>query len=201
MSTCANGDTLAAALAGAGGCCCRGRVLAAAPWQTPYGEVSLPFELHKVPGAPVYYVIGLSGVPGCGKRGAYVQCGLCGHRWRRGGVRCPGDAGARLSTAAAHPRGDRPARQRIVISHYHADHIYGLQAFKDHAGDPPVWAQRADAWLCRRNRASQGEDAQRRLAQRREALFPWVDEDTYIVRRTTPLTIRRASRWVACTSN
>jgi glyoxylase-like metal-dependent hydrolase (beta-lactamase superfamily II) len=29
--------------------------------------------------------------------------------------------------------------------------------------------------------ASQGEDAQRRLAQRREALFPWVDEDTDIV--------------------
>ena len=29
--------------------------------------------------------------------------------------------------------------------------------------------------------ASQGEDARRRLAQRREALFPWVDENTRIV--------------------
>ena len=28
---------------------------------------------------------------------------------------------------------------------------------------------------------TQGEDAQRRLEQRREALFPWVDENTYIV--------------------
>ena len=27
----------------------------------------------------------------------------------------------------------------------------------------------------------EGEDAQRRLAQRREALYPWVDENTYIV--------------------
>jgi glyoxylase-like metal-dependent hydrolase (beta-lactamase superfamily II) len=31
------------------------------------------------------------------------------------------------------------------------------------------------------NSASQGEDGQRRLEQRREALFPWVDEDTYLV--------------------
>ncbi len=30
---------------------------------TPYGEVSLPFVLHQVPDAPVYYVIGKSGVP------------------------------------------------------------------------------------------------------------------------------------------
>jgi glyoxylase-like metal-dependent hydrolase (beta-lactamase superfamily II) len=24
----------------------------------------------------------------------------------------------------------------------HADHFYGVQACKEHAGDPPVWAQR-----------------------------------------------------------
>jgi glyoxylase-like metal-dependent hydrolase (beta-lactamase superfamily II) len=71
--------------------------------------------------------------------------------------------------------------ERIVISHYHADHIYGLQAFKEHAGDPPVWAQRLALGYAGGTTASQGEDAQRRLAQRREALFPWVDENTYIV--------------------
>ena len=37
---------------------------AATPVATPYGPVSLPFELHKIPDVPVYYVIGLSGVPG-----------------------------------------------------------------------------------------------------------------------------------------
>jgi len=30
--------------------------------------------------------------------------------------------------------------ERIAISHFHADHIYGLQAFREHAGNPPVWA-------------------------------------------------------------
>jgi glyoxylase-like metal-dependent hydrolase (beta-lactamase superfamily II) len=69
----------------------------------------------------------------------------------------------------------------IVVSHYHADHVYGLQAFKQHAGDPPVWAQSLALGYVGGSAASQGEDAQRRLAQRREALFPWVDEHTYIV--------------------
>jgi glyoxylase-like metal-dependent hydrolase (beta-lactamase superfamily II) len=35
---------------------------AAGPVIPPYGEVSLPIQLHKVPGAPVYYLVGLSGV-------------------------------------------------------------------------------------------------------------------------------------------
>jgi glyoxylase-like metal-dependent hydrolase (beta-lactamase superfamily II) len=75
---------------------------------------------------------------------------------------------------------DQPI-ERIVISHYHADHIYGLQAFKEHAGAPPVWAQNLVLGYTGGSASSQGEDAQRRLAQRREALFPWVDENTYIV--------------------
>ncbi len=156
-------------------------VMAATPVQTPYGEVSLPFELHKVPGAPVYYVIGLSGVPGAENEG---------HTSNAGFVVTPGgvvvfDA---LGTPALGYRllqrirevTDQPIN-RIVVSHYHADHVYGLQAFKEHAGNPPVWAQRQTLGYLGGNRASQGEDAERRLQQRREALFPWVDERTYIV--------------------
>jgi glyoxylase-like metal-dependent hydrolase (beta-lactamase superfamily II) len=75
---------------------------------------------------------------------------------------------------------DQPI-ERIVVSHYHADHIYGLQAFKEHAGAPPVWAQNLALGYAGGSAASQGEDAEQRLAQRREALFPWVDESTYIV--------------------
>jgi glyoxylase-like metal-dependent hydrolase (beta-lactamase superfamily II) len=75
---------------------------------------------------------------------------------------------------------DKPI-ERIIISHYHADHIYGLQAFKEHGGNPPVWAQQLALGYVGGTAASQGEDAQRRLVQRREALFPWVDEQTYIV--------------------
>ena len=34
-----------------------------------------------------------------------------------------------------------PVSQAGAVPTLHADHIYGLQAFKDHAGNPPVWAQ------------------------------------------------------------
>ena len=154
---------------------------ATTPVQTPYGAVSLPFELHQVPGAPVYYVIGLSGVPGAENEGHTSNAGFV---VTDGGV-VVFDA---LGTPAVGYRllqrirevTDQPI-ERIVVSHYHADHVYGLQAFEEHAGDPPVWAQRQTSGYVGGDRSNQGEDAERRLQQRREALFPWVDEDTYIV--------------------
>jgi glyoxylase-like metal-dependent hydrolase (beta-lactamase superfamily II) len=154
---------------------------AAEPVPTPYAPVGLPFVLHQVPGAPVYYVVGLSGVPGADNEGHTSNAGFV--------VTGEGvvvfDA---LGTPALGYRllerirevTDEPI-ERIIISHYHADHIYGLQAFKEHAGAPPVWAQRLTLGYAGGSAASQGEDAQRRLQQRREALFPWVDERTYIV--------------------
>ena len=66
----------------------------------------------------------------------------------------------------------KPIR-RIVISHYHADHYYGLQAFNGSGAD--VWAHRAA-----KDYLSSGQAADR-LAQRRMDLFPWVDETTAIV--------------------
>ncbi len=155
--------------------------LAAPAVETPYGAVSLPFTLHQVPGVPVYYVIGLSGVPGAANEGHTSNAGFV---VTEGGV-VVFDA---LGTPALGYRllqrirevTDQPI-DRIVISHYHADHVYGLQAFKEHAGNPPVWAQRQTLGYIGGNRASQGEDAERRLQQRREALFPWVDENTYVV--------------------
>jgi glyoxylase-like metal-dependent hydrolase (beta-lactamase superfamily II) len=148
---------------------------------TPYGPVSLPFTLHKVPGAPVYYVLGHSGVPGPDNEGHTSNAGFVVTR-----------AGVVVFDALGTPalgyrllqriRGvtDQPV-ERIVVSHYHADHIYGLQAFAEHAGDPPVWAQQLALGYLGGTAASQGEDAERRLEQRRSALAPWVDEDTFIV--------------------
>jgi glyoxylase-like metal-dependent hydrolase (beta-lactamase superfamily II) len=63
--------------------------------------------------------------------------------------------------------------RRVIVSHYHADHFYGLQAFKALGAD--VWAHRAAA-----DYLSSGQAADR-LAQRRTVLFPWVDEKTEIV--------------------
>lgn len=153
----------------------------AKPTDTPYGQVSLPFELHKVPGKPVYYVIGESGVPGSNNEGHTSNAGFV--------VTSAGvvvfDA---LGTPALGYRliqrirevTDKPIK-KVVISHYHADHIYGLQAFEQHGGDPQVIAQQLALGYVGGSRASQGEAGQRRLAQRREVLFPWVDENTYLV--------------------
>nr|WP_232020251.1 MBL fold metallo-hydrolase [Sulfuriflexus mobilis] len=159
-------------------------VLTANEVETPYSAVSLPFSLHKIPGAPVYYVIGLSGVPDSVNEGHTSNAGFV---VTNDGV-VVFDA---LGTPALGYRllqrirevTDKPV-ERIVISHYHADHIYGLQAFKEHAGAPPVWAQQRALDYLGGSTASQGEDAARRLAQRREALFPWVSKSTYVVAPT-----------------
>lgn len=153
----------------------------AAPVETPYGPVSLPFELHQVPNAPVYYIIGKSGVPGSNNEGHTSNAGFV---VTEEGV-VVYDA---LGTPALGYRliqrirevTDKPIK-KVIISHYHADHIYGLQAFKQHGGSPEVIAQQLALGYVGGNRASQGEAAQRRLKQRREALFPWVDDNTFVV--------------------
>ena len=62
---------------------------------------------------------------------------------------------------------------RVIVSHYHADHIYGLQAFT---------AIGAQIWAHRNGRAYLASDvAVARLAERRISLFPWVDADTKLV--------------------
>ena len=64
--------------------------------------------------------------------------------------------------------------RRVIVSHYHADHVYGLQAFKEAGAE--IWAHRkGEAYFT-------SGLAQERLAQRRTDLFPWVDENTRVVR-------------------
>ena len=64
--------------------------------------------------------------------------------------------------------------RRVIVSHYHADHVYGLQALKRAGAE--VWAQRrSEAYF------TSGLAADR-LEQRKRDLFPWVDESTRIVR-------------------
>ncbi len=68
----------------------------------------------------------------------------------------------------------------LVVTHYHADHIYGLQAFKD-AGVTILAHPDGREYL-------NSETAQRRLQASREELFPWIDEKTRLV---------SADRWLA----
>jgi len=67
---------------------------------------------------------------------------------------------------------DKPIR-RIVVSHYHADHFYGLQAFAGTGAE--IWAQS----LVRDYLATDAPSA--RLEERRQSLFPWVNETSRVV--------------------
>lgn len=147
----------------------------------PYGSLPFSLEIDKVPGAPVYYAVGYSGVPDSDNAGHTSNAGFV-----------VTDEGVVVFDALGTPalgyallKGirevtDQPVR-RVVVSHYHADHVYGLQAFREHADDVSVWAQKEARGYFNPEGFKRGEDAQRRLEQRREALFPWVDKDTYLV--------------------
>ena len=62
---------------------------------------------------------------------------------------------------------------RVIVSHYHADHIYGLQVFEEQGAKiwTPVGAEKYIA----------SEVAAERLEERQFSLSPWVDERTHIV--------------------
>ncbi|MFA7664917.1 MAG: MBL fold metallo-hydrolase [Burkholderiaceae bacterium] len=67
---------------------------------------------------------------------------------------------------------DQPVR-RVIVSHYHADHFYGLQALT--AAGAEVWAHRAvRGYLA-------GDAPVERLAERRQSLAPWVTDEARIV--------------------
>ncbi len=62
---------------------------------------------------------------------------------------------------------------RVIVSHYHADHIYGLQVFEEQGAE--IWAPRgAENYL-------RSANALERLEERRFSLDPWVNETTRLV--------------------
>lgn len=67
---------------------------------------------------------------------------------------------------------DQPVR-KVIVTHYHADHIYGLQVFKDLGAEiiaPAGYEEYLDAPI-----------AEERLEERRFSLEPWVNEETRLV--------------------
>ena len=67
---------------------------------------------------------------------------------------------------------DKPIK-RVVVSHYHADHIYGLQVFEDLGAAiyAPLGAQKY----------IQSDTAKNRIEERQVSLYPWVNDDTRLV--------------------
>lgn len=67
----------------------------------------------------------------------------------------------------------------VIVTHYHADHIYGLQAFKA-AGATIVAHGAGREYL-------NSDAARQRLEASRQELFPWIDEKTQLI---------AADRWI-----
>lgn len=61
----------------------------------------------------------------------------------------------------------------LIVTHYHADHIYGLQEFKA-AGATIIAQRRGLEYL-------NSDTAQLRLVASRQELAPWIDENTRLV--------------------
>lgn len=73
----------------------------------------------------------------------------------------------------------QPVRQ-VVVTHFHADHVYGLQVFKD-AGAVITAQREGQVYL-------QSDAAALRLQASRTELAPWVDANTRLV---------PADRWIS----
>lgn len=68
---------------------------------------------------------------------------------------------------------DKPIK-KLIVSHYHADHIYGLQVFKQ-LGAEILAPEGAYTYI-------DSAIGRERLEERRVSLSPWVNENTYIVK-------------------
>lgn len=67
---------------------------------------------------------------------------------------------------------DKPIK-KVIVSHYHADHVYGLQVFKE-LGAEIIAPSGSELYI-------DSPNAENRLQERRVSLFPWVDEDTQLI--------------------
>jgi glyoxylase-like metal-dependent hydrolase (beta-lactamase superfamily II) len=145
-----------------------------------YPPLNEPLKIERVPGTPIFYTTGHPGIPSHVNQGHTSNAGFV--------ITSKGilvfDALGTPSLGWAllqeiRKRTSLPVRYN-VLSHYHADHIYGLQAFRDHT-DTIIIAQDRAREYKEDNAETSEERSQQRLDQRRQALAPWVNKDTRVV--------------------
>jgi glyoxylase-like metal-dependent hydrolase (beta-lactamase superfamily II) len=138
----------------------------------PAAAVTVPMKLVKL-GPHSYFVQGQSGAASSENQGFMSNAGFVVTQ----------DGVVVFDTLASPPLAEKllglirgvtkqPIR-RVIVSHYHADHFYGLQVFKAQGAE--IWAHRLAQG------ATHSEGAAERFAQRKEALFPWVDDRTQLL--------------------
>jgi glyoxylase-like metal-dependent hydrolase (beta-lactamase superfamily II) len=142
--------------------------------------LSHPLTIERVPRTDIFYSIGSPEIPSKENEG---NTSNAGYVMTADGVvvfdalGTPSLGWALLNDVRS--RTDKDVRY-VVVSHYHADHIYGLQAFKDHTRAQIVAQERAADYT--ENSETSDERAEIRLDQRKSALSPWVNENTRIVK-------------------
>ncbi len=136
-------------------------------------EATVPMKAVRS-GAHSYFVQGRLARRPSENQGFMSNAGFVVTRVWRGRVRRAGLAAAGRETRRPDPQGHQQPIRRVIVSHYHADHFYGLQIFK--ALGAEIWRHRAA-----RRRHPQRRRVGARLAQRKEVLFPWVDEHTRLL--------------------
>jgi glyoxylase-like metal-dependent hydrolase (beta-lactamase superfamily II) len=144
-----------------------------------YPPLARDITPQRVPDAPVWYTLGHPGVPSADNEGHTSNAGFVVTDegvvvFDTLGTPSLGQALLRKIREVT----DKPVKF-VALSHYHADHIYGVQAFRD-GTDATIMAQeKALDYTAAGN--IDDENAEARLAQRREAVAPWVNADTRIV--------------------
>lgn len=146
---------------------------------SPYPALTIPLRIDQVPGKPIWYSTGNPGIPGKDNEGNTSNAGFV--------VTSDGvvvfDALGTPSLGWSLLQEIRKVTDKkiryVVLSHYHADHIYGLQAFRDHIDAIIVAQERSGEY--KDNEETADEKASQRLDQRRSVLFPWVDANTRVV--------------------
>ncbi len=146
----------------------------AAGFAQDYPPLTIPFKAEQVSVDNVYYFLGHSGVPGKQNEGFTANAGFV-----------ITDIGVVVFDALGTPSlgaamvakirelTDLPITH-VVISHYHADHVYGLQAFRELTGAEVIAQDLSSVYV-------NSADADQRLGQRKQALSPWVDDNTRVV--------------------
>ena len=120
-----------------------------------------------------YYVKGLSGAASADNQGYMSNAGFVVTNAGVVVFDTLGTPALAKSLVAAIRKITKQPIKRVIISHYHADHIYGMQVFK--ALGAEIWAHKAGQEYIG------SDEAQLRLAQRREVLHPWMDASTQVL--------------------
>jgi glyoxylase-like metal-dependent hydrolase (beta-lactamase superfamily II) len=144
-----------------------------------YPPLTEDLVVQQALGAPIYFVLGHAGVPNTQNDGHTSNAGFV---ITSEGVIVFDALGTPSLGWALFQKikaiTDKPIKY-VILSHYHADHIYGLQAFQDHTDAVILAHEEALKYTDTGNHDD--EAAGPRLEQRREALAPWVNAETRIV--------------------